>query len=528
MITSNAPLTESLHKKWLLEISEVFKDFGINDTNGFLIQKKYFENIPERFYSRDVMNEYLFFLRKSKQQNPDILANLLKEYNKEIGLGYKILSEVNKSNIHDARPSDNHDDLLNFIDQKIHFAKLQVLETPFFIPLLIFEKLHRKIHGKGCGNIELFNITEGHIKNSNLSFIIEPYDNIVRNGIAHGNYYYTNVNIEYIDKKNNSVKKSPYEILDMFDDLIDYSNGLYLALITFFITEPNYIQNYNIAIPINILIEELKYKTKSPFWEVENCLESEGINIGKQINLYAKTTTTDISTIRALAFYSASVIENFTINKDRIFINIKSKNGAGCVPFDVKKLIEFRKSGYKDYECLTGCMEDGVFFMSFSKKILPNFSRLQTLIAAMKVQRQVFFNKDFKKPFQIRHNNIELKTTGDVVIADVKIVLNSMNVKNVEEYIRINHKFLIDTAIRDAKKSSSLFSFKKYLPVKYIRVLIYNSDFRMRRVRDSEYYVASIIYNKSKHIKTFDRTGNIEVLGDYRISWKIEENLHEL
>ena len=72
MINIDAPLTESLHKKWLSEISEVFKDFGINDTNGFLIQKKYFENIPERFYSKNVMNEYLSFLRKSKQENPEV------------------------------------------------------------------------------------------------------------------------------------------------------------------------------------------------------------------------------------------------------------------------------------------------------------------------------------------------------------------------------------------------------------------------------------------------------------------------
>lgn len=528
MINNNAPLTESLHRKWLSEISEVFRDFGIDENNGFLIQKKYFENIPERFYSKNVMNEYLSFLKKAKDQNPEILANLLKEHNKEIGLGYKILSEINKSDIHDVKPSDNHDDLLNFIDQKIHFAILKVLETPFFIPLLLFEKHYRKIQGKGCDNIGLYNVAEGCILKSNLSSIIEPYNDIVRNGIAHGNYYYNNIDIEYVDKKNNSIKKSPYDILDMFDDLIDYSNGLYLALITFFITEQEFMYRNNIPIPLNILIDELKYKTKSPLWEVENCLESEGINIGKQVNLYAKTTTSDISTIRALAFYSASITENFTVNKDRIFINIKSKNGAGCVSFDVKKLITFRESGYKDYQCLSGCMEDDVFFMPFAKKILPNFSRLQTIIAAMRVQKIISFNNDFQKPFQIRHNNIQLKSTGDVVVADAKIVLNILNVKNVEEYIRQNHKFLIDAAIRDARKSANSFSLKNYLPVKYIRILIYNSDFRMRRVRDSEYYVASIIYNKSKHINTFDRIGNIEVIGDYRISWKIEENLDEL
>ena len=94
------------------------------------------------------------------------------------------------------------------------------------------------INSKGCDSINLFNITQGDIKESSLSFIIEPYNHIVRNGIAHGNYYYNNIDIEYIDK-NNSVKKSPYDILNMFDDLIDYSNGSYLALITFLITEQN-------------------------------------------------------------------------------------------------------------------------------------------------------------------------------------------------------------------------------------------------------------------------------------------------
>ena len=354
----------------------MFKDYGINNTNGFLIQKKYFENIPERFHSKKVMNEYLSFLRKSKQENPEILANLLKEYNKEMGLGYKILSEINKFDIHDVKHSDNHDDLLNFIDQKIHFAILQVLETPFFTPLLIFDKFHRKIQGKGCDNIGLFNITQGDIKDSNLSFIIEPYDDIVRNGIAHGNYYYNNIDIEYLDKKNNSVKKSPYDILDMFDDLIDYSNGLYLALITFFITEQLFLQENNIPIPLNILIEEVKSKTKSPLWEVENCLESEGINIGKQINLYAKTFTLDYSTISALAFYSAINIERIMMNIDRIFINIESTIGTGCIVFNAKILGKFREGGYKDFNCLKGYREEDEI-MNYSKNVSPFFFQIE-------------------------------------------------------------------------------------------------------------------------------------------------------
>ncbi len=526
MITNNAPLTESLHRKWLSEISEVFKDFGIDETNGFLIQKKYFENIPERFYSKNVMSEYLSFLRKSKQENPEILAKLLKEYSKELGLGYKILSETNKSDIHDVKPSNNHDDLLNFIDQKIHFSMLQILETPFFIPLLIFEKYHRKIHGKGCDGIGLINITQGDIKESSLSFIIEPYNHIVRNGIAHGNYYYNNIDIEYLDKKNNSVRKRPYEILDMFDDLIDYSNGLYLALITFFITDQEFMYRNNISIPLNILIEELKCKTKSPLWEVENCLESEGINIGKQINLYAKTFTLDFSTINALAFYSAINIERIMMNIDRIFINIESTIGIGCIVFNAKILGKFRESGYEDFNCLKGYKEEDEI-MNYSKNVSPFFFQIELEIAKQKVEKELL-NKRFQKPFQIRHNNIYIESTNDVVIADAKIVLNIFNIKNVEDYIRQNHKFLIDATIQGARESVNFFSLKKHLPVKYIRVLIYNSDFRMRRARDSEYYVASIIYNKSKHINTFDRIENIEVIGDYRISWKIEENLDEL
>ena len=454
------------------------------------------------------------------------MANLLKEYSKELGLGYKILSEINKSDIHDVKPSDNHDDLLNFIDQKIHFATLNVLETPFFIPLLIFEKYDRKIHGKGCDGIGLYNVAEGCIIKSNLSSIIEPYNDTVRNGIAHGNYYYNNVDIEYLDKNNKSVKKRPYEILDMFDDLIDYSNGLYLALITFFITEQVFLQENNIPIPLNILIEEVKYKTKSPLWEVENCLESEGINIGKQINLYAKTFTLDYSTISALAFYSAINIERIMMNIDRIFINIESAIGTGCIVFNAKILGKFRESGYKDFNCLKGYKEDDEI-MNYSKKVSPFLFQIELKIANQKVEKELL-SEHFRKPFQIRYNRIHIKSIWNIQIVDTKIILNILNVDNVEEYIRLNCKLLINETVRDARENAHFFSFEKYLPVKFIRVLIYNNDFRIRKTNDTENYIASIVYNKSNYIRTFDRNEKVEVLGDYRISWKVKNDFDEL
>ena len=450
----------------------------------------------------------------------------MKEYSKELGLGYKILSEINKSDIHDVKPSDNHDDLLNFIDQKIHFATLNVLETPFFIPLLIFEKYDRKIHGKGCDGIGLYNVAEGCIIKSNLSSIIEPYNDTVRNGIAHGNYYYNNVDIEYLDKNNKSVKKRPYEILDMFDDLIDYSNGLYLALITFFITEQVFLQENNIPIPLNILIEEVKYKTKSPLWEVENCLESEGINIGKQINLYAKTFTLDYSTISALAFYSAINIERIMMNIDRIFINIESAIGTGCIVFNAKILGKFRESGYKDFNCLKGYKEDDEI-MNYSKKVSPFLFQIELKIANQKVEKELL-SEHFRKPFQIRYNRIHIKSIWNIQIVDTKIILNILNVDNVEEYIRLNCKLLINETVRDARENAHFFSFEKYLPVKFIRVLIYNNDFRIRKTNDTENYIASIVYNKSNYIRTFDRNEKVEVLGDYRISWKVKNDFDEL
>ncbi len=522
MFDSQAPLTESLHQKWSSEICQVFQGFGVNSSNVFFILNKYLGKTPEKFYSNEVLKEYIRFLRNAKEENPQILATLLTKYSKEIGLGYKTLSNINKSDIHDVIASNTHDDVLNFIDKKIHFPILQILEKPYFIPLLLFEEFHRTVNDKGCDKIDLFNITEGYLKTSELSFVIKAYDSTVRNGIAHGNYYYTDIYIEYIAKKGKPVKKIPQDILNMFDDLIDYSNGFYLAIIIFLITEKEFCNKKSISIPFDILVEELKYRTKSPLWEVDNCLESEIYDIGKQINLYIKTDLVSKSGITSFCYYSALVVELLRMNKDRIFLNIKSPNGGGFAAFKGIFLRRFIESNYKDYNCLKESIEeDGVFFMPYSNSIFKYLSKIQIFKAIVEVQKQVFFNKNRDKYFEIKANELEFKQNGDGVIADAKVILNTSVLVDLEHYIKDNLDNIVQKTINDAKQRVSCFSMKKYFRVNYIRISFYISDFRLRDIRSEKHYFASVLYNKSKNIQSCDRVGEIEIMGDYRISWKL-------
>ena len=74
-----------------------------------------------------------------------------------------------------------------------------------------------------------------------------------------------------------------------------------------------------------------------------------------------------------------------------------------------------------------------------------------------------------------------------------------------------------------AAKASLNSKISKLLPTNYIRVTIYDTDFRKRRLRGSgliDSLVCSITVNKSSKIKNIDFIeGKLELKGKYRIVW---------
>ena len=89
--------------------------------------------------------------------------------------------------------------------------------------------------------------------------------------------------------------------------------------------------------------------------------------------------------------------------------------------------------------------------------------------------------------------------------------------------IRKNRKKILQLAIKKSKATVPFLSKENILPVKYIRLFIYDTNKRVRQLRYSgliEELICTIEVNTTKRIKTIDISGGTaEQIGKYRIVW---------
>jgi len=128
----------------------------------------------------------------------------------------------------------------------------------------------------------------------------------------------------------------------------------------------------------------------------------------------------------------------------------------------------------------------------------------------------------FPNPFFFRETQIHSKKYFTVV-QDPSVVIKPNFQDDIEGLIRKNRKRIVNLAIKYSRSQCSRFSLTRYLPVKYIRVFIYDTDKRVRNLRNFGLIsdlVATIEVNTTKRIETIDIIGGtIEQIGKYRIVW---------
>ena len=128
----------------------------------------------------------------------------------------------------------------------------------------------------------------------------------------------------------------------------------------------------------------------------------------------------------------------------------------------------------------------------------------------------------FSNPFIVRETQIHSKRYFTVV-QDPSVIIKPNFQADIEGLIRIKRKQIVKLAIKYSRNQCSRFSLTRYLPVKYIRVFIYQTDKRVRNLRNSGLIsdlVATIEVNTTKWIKTIDIIGGTpEQIGKYRIVW---------
>jgi hypothetical protein len=531
MVIEYNPATKAVHEDCEARIKLKFKDVDFSTSSNYLCLADYINKTPQKFYSKEAFDSYTAFLNSVKEKDPILLAEILREFEPFLNISNRVLSEVNEKAIHDVfLPSDNND-LINFIDKNVHYNLLKIYETPFYCLSKIIAKYYWIKSNKKIDGLDLYHSVE-QLKKIGFSFVDKFYLHNVRNGIAHGKILFTDKNITYIDKKDGEVTIPTRKIIDTLDGIIDITNGFFLAFKIFVATNTNYLINHEIQIPQSVLLEELQAKANGPAWKILNCLESNSIIDKKQLVIYVKNDNWDYGKVLWYSFTTAMWAEAITKSYDRIFLSLTSKNSSvspvGWAAYDAVKFRNAREKNEKNFEALNGVLEGNYVFFTPKYK----FPKLVYRIGTLKSIIQNTFPLDWEKytetyfpnPFIVRETQIHSKKSF-AVVQDTSIIVKSNFQSDIENLIRVNRKRIIKLAISYSRKQCSIFSITRYLPVKYARVFIYDTDKRLRNLRNSGLIpelVATIEINTSKRIQTIDIFGGKpEQIENFRIVWNM-------
>ena len=177
----------------------------------------------------------------------------------------------------------------------------------------------------------------------------------------------------------------------------------------------------------------------------------------------------------------------------------------GCI---FRKHIEERQN-QNSLEAYQGVLDENLLFF-IPKWNLPKFIiKLYTIGLLFKENWKLWKCKRQQK-FVIRETNIHRKPQQYLCINDARVYLNTEDIDDVMSIIYSKYREIIHSVIKSSKKNFRRFSLNKLLPVRYIRIYIYDSDMRLRQyhktgLKDS--LICTIGINTTKRIK------NIEILG---------------
>lgn len=526
MLFEDCSKTKELHNSWRKEIFSIFPYLNESNNGDYLSIVKYINDIPYKFYSKKAFQDYYDFLEHLKTSSPEHLKTILNEKGRDISLALKYLAEINSLEIHDTLLPQNDIDLLIFTDRNIYYNYLRLTEGVYatlIYPLAYFELV--KNNKKTDCLRDIFNCVEVLKKSDNI-YLTEPYINVIRNGIAHGNITYLENNIVFSDNKGNTYELYAKDFINLFDTMIDYCNGIALGLKIFLTLNLEYLEQNKIRIPRQILLEELRASVDAPGWQIIELLESRiTIDGNSQLMIYVKNDLLRYIEVLYFCFRTAILVEKFASGYGRYFFNLKNKYSYdGWAAFDGILLKKLRIQNENNFGKYTDALENGYVF--FVPKIrLPslihfivNFIAIfrQNFPLVWKEYRNTYFPKKVKRCVLTIHRN------GVCSIINGQVVINNTT-NNEHEFIRRNCSSIVNKAIMEVKSKIKLFNICKYLPVGYLRIGIYQEDFRQRKLHAGGLVpelICTIELKRLNRIKAPDIFGGLpEIAGHYKIVW---------
>ena len=526
-----SPLTEELHK---YKRKKINSEFPILNTSNYAYLSiwEYLNNIPKRFYSKNACEDIYDFLESIKEEEPNTLVEILNNYDKILSIGFRSLSEINSLNFHDMVLPSNEYDLMSFLDIYIHPNYLKLIEGVYSNLILPISANQRIKRGAGFERFDVFNRVED-LKGTSYKYLSTPYNNTIRNAIAHGKVVFKHGNIIYEDKKKKIVLSSR-DTINLFDDMLDISNGLSLGFCLFYFTNLEFLEEYGIITPLPIMIEELRAETNAPGWKIRGYLESEIFDNRSQLIIFVKNCFLDRIMLNYHVFSSAIFAEKFTPGYQRYFFSLDSKYSLpGWAAFDGFELSKLRNHHINNIQDYYKTLEDEMIFFIPKYKLPRIVFKMATFISIIRINLRVTwreFKENYYKLFiKPREMTIYQNKFHSIIKGSVIVKPNSN--MPIDELIRNYSGSIVRKSIKTARKNAKITDISKYLPVGYLRISIYTKDFRVRKLKNSGLIpelLCTIEFKRLERIRTIDIIGGRpEIIKKIRIVWNEKAKIIE-
>jgi hypothetical protein len=359
------------------------------------------------------------------------------------------------------------------------------------------------------------------LNNGGLNSLCHFYNNVVRNGIAHGGLSYRHNTIVFRGKKGSPEELPLTEIVYLVDDLLDVCNGIALAIKIFFLSK----KLKNFQLPRQMMMEELQAQTEAPWWKIEGSVESKVIQ-GNQLIIFCKVATNDFMKVHYSTVTTGIISEQLSPGYDRYFLSL---TGYSKYPgFAALKGNILRKGSRKtpfSFSNYTGVLEDDLLFFKPRLRLPKLFHKIETYYISFKIRWKLvkLHFSEVTGPLQPNIRNTSIHRNGWRSIVRGAVVVDTSKIDDVREVILNMSKKNIRKSIRKARKTKSRFNILRYIPVGFVRLSIFTKDQRVRqlsRIGLGPELICTIEIRRIKRIQTPDIFGStIEERGRIRIAW---------
>jgi hypothetical protein len=517
-----SPMTSAQHKAWREKIQVKFGEY-IDYNDGFLLLAKFLDSSPQKYYNAQTAITFLEVLEAALVEDGALLASIIKQKEGELDISSRTLTDINSQIIHETFLPKATYDKIAFIDDKIHYNLLRILEGPVYQWLNLFASYRLLKKGKKADGNNLYNCFQV-IAGTELAFVEPLFDKAVRNAVAHGKVSYGDNDVTYYDISGEKTI-SYRETIALFDKLVDAANGLALGFQLFYIKHNVSINALGIELPHSIRVEELGLRCDSPRWKVMGCFETPVIGDRRQLTVFIKDSCLQYSRALYQGVITVAWAESLSPGYDRYTLNITGKyamGGYAAFTGDILRDARVSEAPVGEYG---RALEENLFFY-ISKFKLPSLiykaiNYFDILKVSMPLVLEDYRNKIGRGDILCKDIKWHSRATH-IVIGDASVVVTCPQ-SDYMIFVRQNYKKIVNTVIRGLFSEIRWFSWRQLLPVHFLRIGVYDTELRLRNSRESglgEHLVCMLTINLTGTIKDIDIMGGVpEQHGKCRIVW---------